>query len=88
MEAHPSLSLVPSWTAEKEPALPAHPKGPGRGAEAETTWKEGRKQVMAQRKPPQGGISAREAGRMRTITPGTSAQNLPWLPGPPPLLFP
>lgn len=73
MEAHPSLSLIPSWTAEREPALLAHPEGPGRGAGADTAWREGRKQAMAQRKPPQGGISTREAGRTHTTTPGTSA---------------
>lgn len=68
-----SLSLIPSWTAGREPALPVRPKGPGRGAGAETTWSEGRKRVVAQRKPTQGGISAREAGRTHTTTPGTSA---------------
>lgn len=34
MEALPSLSLVPSWTAEREPASPVHPEGLGRGQEA------------------------------------------------------
>lgn len=49
-----------------------HPEGLERGARAETAWREGRKQVIAQRKPPQGGISAREAGRTHNNTPGTS----------------
>lgn len=83
-------ALVDEGTAE----------GPGRGARAGTTggWAGRESGPVAQRKPPQGGLRVREAGRTPPPPqePGPPAQPhgaggpgaSPCSPGPPPLLFP